>query len=56
MTVLSCMMPLFTELLKLWGYVTKPAVSIAVIVILIAAVRESILYVKDGEDLSWNLC
>ena len=55
-TVLSCMMPLFIELLKLWEYVTKPAVSIAVIVILIAAVRESILYVRDGEDLSWNLC
>lgn len=55
-TVLSCLLPLLAEFLKLWKYVTKPAVSIAVIVILIAAVRESILYIKDGEDLSWNLC
>ena len=54
-TVLSCLMPLIAEFIKLWTYVSDIMAYLAMLILLAVTVRESILYIKE-EDLSWNLC
>ena len=55
-TFISCVIPFAVE------YVMKPEMInpvfliLAVVAILIVTVRESILYVHEGENLSWNWC
>ena len=55
-TVLSCLMPLIAEFIKLWTYVSDIMAYLAMLILLAVTVRESILYITEGGDLSWNLC
>ena len=55
-TVLSCLMPFVAEFVKLWTYISSITAFLAILILLAVTVRESILYIKEGEDLLWNLC
>lgn len=55
-TFLSCLMPVIAEYIKLWSYINGITAYLAMLILLVVTVRESILYIKEGEDLSWNLC
>ena len=55
-TFLSCLMPVIAEYIKLWSYINSIIAFLAMLILLVGTVRESILYIKEGEDLSWNLC
>ncbi|MGN0416012.1 MAG: hypothetical protein ACI4FX_11060 [Agathobacter sp.] len=55
-TFLSCLMPVIAEYIKLWSYTNSIIAFLAMLILLVGTVRESILYIKEGEDLSWNLC
>lgn len=54
-TFLSCLMPVIAEYIKLWSYINGIVAGLAMLILLVVTVRESILYIKEGEDLSWNL-
>ena len=55
-TFISCFIPFAADRMNYLNTIT-PMVLIAVILfIIIVTVRESILYVREGENLSWNLC
>lgn len=55
-TFISCLIPFIAEIIKLWSNMNGTIAYIAMLIVFVVTVRESILYIKEGEDLSWNLC
>lgn len=55
-TFVSCLMPFLAEFIKLWSDINGAIAYFAMLIVFVVTVRESILYIKEGEDLSWNLC
>lgn len=55
-TILSCLMPYIAEFVKLWTYISSLTASLVILILLAVTVRESILYIMEGRELSWNLC
>ena len=51
-TFLSCLMPFIAEFVKLWTYISGITASLAILILLAVTVRESILYIMEGENCS----
>lgn len=56
MTICSCLLPFFAKFTELWSYIDMRMIYPAMFLLLMLTIRESILYVKEGGDLTWNLC
>ena len=54
-TVIACLLPSFGEVMQTNGQVNAGMVWPLMLFLAAATVREAILYMKDGEDVVWNL-
>ena len=55
-TLFSCLLPSVEEVMLARVAVNAGMVWIVMLLLAAATVREALLYMKDGEDVSWNLC
>ena len=55
-TVLSCMLPILIEKAICLQVIRPFFITVLLVIISFLAVRESILYIKEREDLLWNYC
>lgn len=56
MCVASSLVPLAVKLFRQTGVLSDSAIVVISAALLIAVIRESIKYVKESENISWNLC
>ncbi len=54
--IVSSLIPFVIKLFRQSGFLSDVAIVVITAILLIAVVRESIKYVKESENLSWNLC
>ena len=52
----SGLIPFATKSARLSGQISDKVIILLIAILLAAIVRECRLYIKESEDLSWNLC
>lgn len=55
-TCISCLMPFVAHQMELMKAIEPAYVPLAMIVVLVVTVKESILYIRESEDFTWSLC
>ena len=55
-TCISCLMPFVAHQMELLRTIEPAYVPLAMIAVLAVTVKESILYIRESEDFTWNLC
>lgn len=55
-TGISCMVPLMIKMMNLNGLMGHRGLALITVIIFALTVRESVIYIKEGEKLTWNLC
>lgn len=54
--MLGCIIPFIIKEIRMTNHLPDITYGIITVILLVAVCRECILYVKESENLSWNLC
>ena len=54
--ITSSLIPFVVKHFRQSGFLSDVAIVVITVTLLIAIIRESIKYVKESENISWNLC
>lgn len=54
--VFSCFLPFLIREIRIAGYLPGVILGIAIFTLVVLLIRECILYVKESENVLWNLC
>lgn len=54
--ILSSLVPFVVRMIRQSGILSDASIGVLAGVLLIAIIRESLMYIKESENVSWNLC